>query len=133
VKNQTKFPVSSLHAAALVAAVIFDSGAPAAAQADLSAQNGHTRHQREPISSTPPATIFKTLVNFSGANGANPGRPPIQGRDGNLYGTTPNGGAKGKGLLFKMTPKGVLTKLYSFCSVTGCTDGINPSALALSI
>jgi uncharacterized repeat protein (TIGR03803 family) len=70
-------------------------------------------------------------VNFAGANGANPGRPPIQGRDGNLYGTTTNGGANGHGVLFKMTPAGALTPLYSFCPETGCADGSHPSALAL--
>jgi hypothetical protein len=30
--------------------------------------------------------IFKTLVNFNGANGADPALSPIQGTDGNLYG-----------------------------------------------
>jgi uncharacterized repeat protein (TIGR03803 family) len=86
---------------------------------------------REIIPSTPPTVIFETLVNFDGANGANPGRPPIQGRDGNLYGTTPNGGANGHGELFKMTPAGALTLLYSFCPQTGCADGSGPSTLLL--
>jgi uncharacterized repeat protein (TIGR03803 family) len=130
-KNQRKLSVSGVFTAALVAAVILGGAALAAAQTDSTTSGAHTRYQQTTISSTPPVVIFKTLVNFSGANGANPGRPPIQGRDGNLYGTTTNGGANGKGLLFKMTPKGSLAKLYSFCSVTGCTDGSNPSALAL--
>ena len=117
-KSQGKFPASRLIRAALVAAVMFGGAALGVAQTDS-------------ILSTPPTTIFKTLVNFSGANGANPGRPPIQGTDGNLYGTTSNGGANGKGLLFKMTPKGVLTPLYSFCPETGCADGSTPGALAL--
>jgi uncharacterized repeat protein (TIGR03803 family) len=78
-----------------------------------------------------PAQTFTTLVNFSGANGANPGRPPIQGTDGNLYGTTSNGGASNSGLLFKMTPAGTLTTLYSFCAETGCTDGANPGDIGL--
>ena len=86
---------------------------------------------RETIPSTPPGPTFKTLVNFDGANGANPGRPPIQGPDGNLYGTTPNGGANGHGELFKMTPAGALTPLYSFCPETGCADGSGPSTLVL--
>jgi uncharacterized repeat protein (TIGR03803 family) len=130
-KNEREFAANSFFAATLVAALMFDGATLAAAQNDLATAGAHTRHQQTTISSMPPVVTFKTLVNFSGANGANPSRPPIQGRDGNLYGTSPNGGANGKGLLFKMTPKGAFTPLYSFCSLTGCTDGINPSALAL--
>src|SRR5580704_17323048 len=117
-KNQGEFPATSLLAAALVAAVVFISAALATAQTDS-------------ISSTPATITFHTLVNFSGANGADPGRPPIQGRDGNLYGTASNGGAFGKGVIFKMTPKGALTLLYSFCPETGCADGSTPGALTL--
>src|ERR1035438_2534592 len=51
----------------------------------------------------------------------------IQGTDGNFYGTTPYGGADGQGgTVFKITPNGNLTTLYSFCSQTGCTDGTEP-------
>jgi uncharacterized repeat protein (TIGR03803 family) len=49
--------------------------------------------------------------------------------DGNFYGTTFNGGAKGiYGTVFKITPGGVLTTLYSFCSQANCTDGSFPEA-----
>jgi uncharacterized repeat protein (TIGR03803 family) len=37
-----------------------------------------------------------------------------QGRDGNLYSTSPKGGATNNGSVFKITPAGVLTVLYSF-------------------
>src|SRR5208282_6096050 len=75
-------------------------------------------------------TTFTTLVNFDGTNGANPGRPPIQGLNGNLYGTAA-GGANGSGVLFELTPTGTLTVLYNFCPVTGCADGSGPGSLAL--
>jgi len=45
----------------------------------------------------------------------------LQGRDGNFYGTTP----QGAGTVFKMTTNGALTSLYSF---TGGNDGANPTA-----
>ena len=45
---------------------------------------------------------------------------------GNLYGTTYFNGAHGLGMVFKLSPKGVLTVLDSFCSETNCTDGANP-------
>src|SRR5271167_2496341 len=43
-------------------------------------------------------------------------------------GTTAYGGANGLGTVFKITPRGTLTTLYSFCSQTNCTDGRNPEA-----
>lgn len=75
-----------------------------------------------------PAQTFTTLVNFDGSNGANPFYGSlIQGLDGNFYGTTYYGGANNQGIVFRITPGGTLTTLYSFCSQSNCTDGANPS------
>jgi uncharacterized repeat protein (TIGR03803 family) len=76
-----------------------------------------------------PAQNFKTVVNFSKGNGEMaPYGPLIQGADGNFYGTTealvPVGSL---GKAYKLTPSGVLTTLYSFCSQKNCTDGAFPS------
>jgi uncharacterized repeat protein (TIGR03803 family) len=46
--------------------------------------------------------------------------------DGNFYGTTEGGGARGYGTVFKVTPAGALTTLYAF---TGGNDGSGPNAL----
>jgi len=63
------------------------------------------------------------VVLFGGANfGANPISALIQGRDGNLYGTTVNGGTNGRGTIFKVTTNGVFTSLFSFNG----TNGANP-------
>jgi uncharacterized repeat protein (TIGR03803 family) len=51
-----------------------------------------------------------------------------QRTDGNLYGTAPSGGANSGGTVFKMTPTGTLTTLYSFCAQPKCTDGMTPLA-----
>ena len=76
-----------------------------------------------------PADSFKILATFDGTNGANPAYGfLVQGFDGELYGTTYGGGANGYGTVFKITPDGRLTTLYSFCSHTNCTDGSNPYA-----
>ena len=48
--------------------------------------------------------------------------------DGNFYGTTSVDGAHGGGTVFRMTPGGNLTTLYSFCSQRYCTDGYSPYA-----
>ena len=46
----------------------------------------------------------------------------VQGLDGNLYGTS-YAGDFGHGSVFRMTPNGDFTTIYSFCSQTGCPDG----------
>ncbi|GEM_PF-1671957 len=65
-----------------------------------------------------------TLYSFSGgADGSYPDAGLIQGNDGNFYGIT-SGDAAGKaGTVFRITPSGVLTTLYSF---SGGNDGGHP-------
>ncbi len=66
------------------------------------------------------------LHSFNGSDGNTP-NGLLQATDGNFYGTTFFGGG-GAGSVFKMTPTGTLTTLYSFC-VQGlsCPDGQYPS------
>jgi len=54
----------------------------------------------------------------------------VEAIDGGLYGTTANGGAYERGTVFKITPGGTLTTLYSFCPLGHgrCTDGEKPYA-----
>ncbi|MGA9931351.1 MAG: choice-of-anchor tandem repeat GloVer-containing protein, partial [Terriglobales bacterium] len=79
-----------------------------------------------------PGGTLTTLYSFCSQNGCTDGEVPyaglVQGTDGNFYGTTVAGGANGAGTVFKITPGGTLTTLYSFCSQSGCTDGIQPEA-----
>ena len=86
-----------------------------------------------------PGGALTTLYNFcpqsSCPDGANPAGQLVQGMDGNFYGTTTQGGANtntlcpsGCGTVFKLTPAGTLTTLYSFCSQTDCSDGSVPYA-----
>jgi len=64
------------------------------------------------------------------ADGVTPQVGLIQDAAGNLYGTTPSGGANNLGTAFRLNSTGQETVLYSFCSVggTSCTDGEVPSA-----
>ena len=74
-----------------------------------------------------PAQTFTTLASFDGTNGAGPFNVSLaQGFDGNLYGTTNNGGINGAGTVFKITPDGTLEAIYSFCAQSGCADGLQP-------
>lgn len=70
--------------------------------------------------------FFTTLVNFNGTDGSFPAANLIQASDGNLYGTTVEGGANNGGTVFKMSPAGQLATVYSFCSQPDCSDGGGP-------
>jgi len=76
-----------------------------------------------------PGGTLTTLYSFCSlacADGYEPEAALVQGADGNFYGTTSEGGAGGQGTVFKITPGGALTTLYSFCSESNCTDGAQP-------
>jgi uncharacterized repeat protein (TIGR03803 family) len=70
------------------------------------------------------------LYNFPEPNapdghfGATPNGPLTIGADGNLYGTTTQGGAYGRGAIFKLSSTGDYTLLYSF---SGKDDGAAPA------
>jgi uncharacterized repeat protein (TIGR03803 family) len=79
-----------------------------------------------------PGGTLTTLYSFcSQSNCTDGGRPTaglVQATNEDLYGTTSNGGANNGGTVFRITPSGTLTTAYTFCSLSGCTDGANPTA-----
>lgn len=84
---------------------------------------------------TAQAETFKVLHEFAMADGAAPEQQGlIQGTNGDLYGTTQSGGLYSEGSVFKMSPGGNLTTLYSFCppgTQGNCVDAAYPGALVL--
>lgn len=81
-----------------------------------------------------PGGVFTTVYTFTGGvDGGVPTGGLIVGSDGNFYGTTSRGGTPSKfcpsgcGTVFKMTPAGALTTLYSFCPQNYCPDGEAPA------
>jgi uncharacterized repeat protein (TIGR03803 family) len=86
-----------------------------------------------------PLPTFTLLQRFNNTNGGDPLGALIQGADGSFYGTTMSGGVNTNsacagytntgycGTVFKVTPTGRLTSLYSFCRQANCTDGYIPS------
>jgi uncharacterized repeat protein (TIGR03803 family) len=72
-----------------------------------------------------PSAALTILHAFTGGDGAYPSAPLIQATDGNLYGTTHEGGASDEGTLFEMTPGGTVTVMHTF---TGGNDGAHPDA-----
>jgi uncharacterized repeat protein (TIGR03803 family) len=80
-----------------------------------------------------PAGALTTLHSFCSQTQCTDGGDPVglvQAGNGDFYGTTGNGGDAGLGTVFKITPSGALTTLYSFCLQTGCPDGYGPQGLA---
>ena len=88
-------------------------------------------------------TIYSFCSRPSCKDGALPVAGLVQGSDGNFYGVTELGGAHGEhssvcafnvppdsgcGTVFRITPGGKLTTLYSFCSQSKCVDGYLPVA-----
>jgi uncharacterized repeat protein (TIGR03803 family) len=76
-------------------------------------------------------TLYRLCSQPGCADGAGP-TGLIQAADGNFYGTT-GGGAYGSGEVFKITPSGTLSTVYSFCAQSGCSDGDSSSALVQAI
>ncbi|TXH05613.1 MAG: hypothetical protein E6R07_02050 [Nevskiaceae bacterium] len=79
-----------------------------------------------------PSGVITTLYSFGGVanDAAGPYAGLVQGSDGNFYGTTPLGGANGEGTVFKLTPAGDFTILYSFSAIAADrnADGALPYA-----
>lgn len=60
----------------------------------------------------------------------------VVGGDGNLYGVATGGGGSGStgdagGTVFQVTLDGKLTVVYTFCSLSNCTDGATPNGITL--
>jgi uncharacterized repeat protein (TIGR03803 family) len=89
-----------------------------------------------------PDGTFTTLYFFCSQNycadGSNPVATLTEGSNGELYGTTSAGGITfycqtGCGTIFKITSQGELTTLYTFCSQSGCTDGMLPTGSLVQV
>ncbi|MFZ4764813.1 MAG: choice-of-anchor tandem repeat GloVer-containing protein, partial [Roseimicrobium sp.] len=76
--------------------------------------------------------IFTSLVSFTGNIGASPGASPqtrlVEDGNGDLWGTTQNGGTGGFGTVFKISKTGAFTNLVQFTSTTGAYLGSSPNS-----
>ena len=77
----------------------------------------------------PPGTSLTSLRSFSGGTTPfNPHAGVIQGTDGNLYGTTLNGGSGVYGTAFRLYPSGSYYYYYVLHAFTNGVDGATPLA-----
>jgi uncharacterized repeat protein (TIGR03803 family) len=74
----------------------------------------------------PDGTMTILHVFEGGSDGALPQTGLLLDNRGNLYGTTLEGGAHGRGTVFRIAPDGAETVIYAFCAQTNCTDGASP-------
>jgi uncharacterized repeat protein (TIGR03803 family) len=82
--------------------------------------------------STEPSPLSTASAHSPPAPTASAVSPLITGNDGNFYGVTPAASFAGNtslGTAFRLTPAGVLTTLYTFCS--DCAAGYDPSSALL--
>lgn len=81
------------------------------------------------LTSTGQFRVLHSFCNQTGcATGSIPNASPMQAANGNLYGTTTQGGFHGGGVVYEITPGGSYKALYNFCSQTNCADGAYPQA-----
>jgi uncharacterized repeat protein (TIGR03803 family) len=77
----------------------------------------------------PTGSSYTVLYNFTGgSDGALPAAPPVQGTDGNFYGTAAAGGScairsQGCGTVYKVTSSGSFTLLHQFDGIDGDGPG----------
>jgi uncharacterized repeat protein (TIGR03803 family) len=73
-----------------------------------------------------PSGTYTTLYSFGSSpnDGLEPFAALVQGSDGNFYGTTEGGGRFSMGTVFRISPRGNETNLYSFAGPPN--DGGNP-------
>jgi uncharacterized repeat protein (TIGR03803 family) len=65
---------------------------------------------------------------FKGSDGSGPGSPAVLDTQGNLYGTTPTGGANGFGVIYEMKPGSGGWSFKVIHTFTGGLDGLGGSA-----
>jgi uncharacterized repeat protein (TIGR03803 family) len=106
----------------------------------LQAANGNFYGTTSGAGGNSPGTVFEmtpagkltTIYTFCSqggqycTDGFDPFAGLVQAADGNLYGTTDQGGNGHAGTVFRITLGGKLATLYTFCRLKDCTNGSSP-------
>lgn len=108
------------HAGLLIDSAGYLYGTTYGGAPDLGGSSAYGSVFRIPIS----GGAVTTLANFSGSDGAQPDSALVVGHDGNLYGTTYNGGGSSQGTIYRL-PKDVgnIVVMHSFFDYGGHPTG----------
>lgn len=87
-------------------------------------QQGGSKSSGVVFKITPTGTITILHTLNGSTDGSFPWGPPIEGSDGNFYGTASGGGNKGSGVVYKVTSTGTYSVIYEF----DVTHGFGPIA-----
>jgi uncharacterized repeat protein (TIGR03803 family) len=90
----------------------------------LCISNGYCGNVFKTTPSGTTATVYNFCSQPNCADGVLPTTPLVQGSDGNFYGTTGGGAGNYYGTIFKLTPGGKLTTLYTFTSTQSEPSGL---------
>lgn len=94
-----------------------------------SSNNGGTVWKATPSGKVTALHTFPINSAGSFPQGENPVVGFAVGADGNLYGTTEQGGSANAGVFYKLTPNGAFTVLHNFCTIANCADAPGPIIL----
>lgn len=75
----------------------------------------------------------KVIHSFTGADGSGPGGRPTVDASGNVFGTTPTGGAFGLGVIYEASPNGAGWTFRVIHAFTGGNDGATGAKGALTL
>jgi uncharacterized repeat protein (TIGR03803 family) len=80
------------------------------------------------------AEVLTTIAHFDGTNGVMPTSSLSKGIDGNFYGVTDLGGQFGPGVVYRVTPGGVITAIAHFNEAESFfQDGVGSHLLAAQV
>jgi uncharacterized repeat protein (TIGR03803 family) len=91
--------------------------------------NGGSNNNGTIFEITPAGTLTSLYSFTNGVDGSQPRAALTMAIDGDFYGTTYGGGSNHNGILFRITPAGLLTPLHPFL---GGLDGANPTGQLLA-
>src|ERR1039457_3016381 len=108
-----------------------DAGLVQATNGDFYGTTQGAANKRGTVFKITPSGTLTTLYRFCSQTNCTDGALPkglVEDTAVVLYGTTYFGGTNNHGTVFKITPSGMLTTVYRFCSQSPCTDGSYPEA-----
>ncbi len=118
--NNAKYSGATTKVLTVTNVLATDAGTYSVTVSDFLGSTNSSGAELSVIPVTEPGLAMTPLVSFAGGNfGEEPYSPVAEGKDGNFYGTTSQGGGNTDGTVFRVTTNGALTTLLAFDSNNG--------------